>query len=64
MHLKGVDCQGLDGKEQEGLVTFSDTPGCTSILVAYLVADSVMKSKYILPGNVQGQVFVMPVLVQ
>lgn len=64
MHLKGADCQGLDGKEQEGLVTFSDTPGCTSILVAYLMADSVIILKYILSGNVQGQVSVMPVLVQ
>ncbi len=64
MHLKGADCQGLDGKEQEGLVTFSDTPGCTSILAAYLVGNSVIKSKYIPSGNVQGQVLVMPVLVQ
>lgn len=40
-----ADCQGLDGQEQGGLVALSDTPGCTSILLAYLVADSVIKSK-------------------
>lgn len=43
MNVKGADFQVLYGKEQGGLVTFFDTPGCHSILLAYLVADSAIR---------------------